>query len=62
MGDIILDVTGDKADFEVNINTSNGHMEYDGIRVIQEHFNLGAANEINLDTSNGDIELTFNTN
>jgi len=61
-GDIILDVTGDKADFEVNINTSNGHMEFDGIRVIQEHFNLGAANEINLDTSNGDIVVTFNTN
>jgi DUF4097 and DUF4098 domain-containing protein YvlB len=58
-GSISLTIYGDKADFEVRMDTSNGDMTYDGIGVSQEEFNLGENNKINLDTSNGDIEIIF---
>lgn len=58
-GRIELSVIGDKEDYEVHMDTSNGDMMYDGIEVSQEDFNLDGQNEIDLDTSNGDIVLTF---
>jgi DUF4097 and DUF4098 domain-containing protein YvlB len=58
-GSISLSIYGDKDDFEVYMDTSNGDMTYDGIEVSQEHFNNGGDYTIDLDTSNGDIVLTF---
>ncbi|XMB72692.1 DUF4097 family beta strand repeat-containing protein [Mycoplasmatota bacterium WC30] len=58
-GDIEVEIKGDKADYEVNMDTSNGDMIYDGIGVTSEHFNEGATYVLDLDTSNGDIEVSF---
>lgn len=58
-GRIELSVLGQKDDYEVYMDTSNGDLLYDGIKVSQEHFNVNGVWQIHLDTSNGDIELTF---
>jgi hypothetical protein len=58
-GSISLSIYGDKEDFEVFMETSNGDMTYDGVGVSQEEFNIGEDNKIKLDTSNGNIELIF---
>lgn len=58
-GDIELDVLGNKVDYRVDMDTTNGDMTYDGIGVSQTSFNQDAINRIDLHTSNGDIELSF---
>ncbi len=58
-GDIEIEIKGDKDDYEVIMDTSNGNMVYDGIGVTSEHFNVGGTYLADLDTSNGDIEISF---
>ena len=58
-GTIDLEVAGDKDDYEVFMDTTNGDMIYDGIEVSQEHFNTDGIHLIELDTTNGDVRLSF---
>lgn len=59
-GSVTVTIQGQKEDFEVNMSSSNGDLNYDGIEVSQELFNEGASKRITLDSSNGDITITFN--
>jgi len=58
-GDIEVNLAGPKADYALNMSTSNGDMVYDGIETTSEHLNTGADKTVNLNTSNGDITVTF---
>ncbi len=58
-GDIELEVLGDREDYAVRMDTSNGDMNYDGIGVSQTSFNPEGTLSIDLHTSNGDIDLRF---
>lgn len=58
-GNIIISVIGNKDNYQVDMSTSNGDLEYDGLGVTEGRINAAGENSISLDTSNGDIELTF---
>ena len=58
-GDISLSIVGEKEDYKVVLETSNGDMLYDGIEVVQETFNPSGIYFIKLDTSNGDVSVNF---
>ena len=58
-GDVILQVIGDKDEYEVHMDTSNGDLNYDGIGVTDGDFNSGAEKNIDLDSSNGDVSVEF---
>lgn len=58
-GKIKLNVLGDKDDYRVDMSSSNGDLLYDGISVAEGPINSDGEKSISLDSSNGDIEVTF---
>lgn len=58
-GDIELELTAAKEDYEVKMSTSNGDLNYDGIGVTSERFNEDGGFLADLHTSNGDITIDF---
>lgn len=58
-GGIELTLAGEKADYEVQMSTSNGDLTYDGIGVTSQRFNEDGQYLADLHTSNGDITIDF---
>ncbi len=60
-GNITVTAVGSSDDFRIHMSTSNGHKTLDGVRVDQSDFNTSLTNNIDLRTSNGDVDLEFVT-
>lgn len=58
-GRISLEILGKKADYSVFLDTSNGDMIYDGLEVSQHSLNSDGQFSISINSSNGDVEVSF---
>ncbi|MGD9964356.1 MAG: DUF4097 domain-containing protein [Candidatus Izemoplasmatales bacterium] len=58
-GRIYLSVTGSKDDYRVSLSTSNGDRVYDGLKVESGTINTSGSKVISLNSSNGDVEVSF---
>ena len=58
-GDVYLSIIGEKDEYRVTLSTSNGSKTYDGLKVASGTINSEATKPIRLDSSNGDVEVTF---
>lgn len=58
-GDIDIQLNGLKADYRVDASTTNGDIDYDGLEITNGVVNNSGIYELNLDTSNGDITISF---
>lgn len=58
-GRVYLLVLGKKEDYRVTLSTSNGSEIYDGIKVDSGTINSSGSKTISLDSSNGDVEVSF---
>jgi DUF4097 and DUF4098 domain-containing protein YvlB len=58
-GRVYLLVLGEKEDYRVTLSTSNGSEIYDGLKVDSGTINSSGSKTISLDSSNGDVEVSF---
>jgi hypothetical protein len=58
-GKIYISIIGDKEDYRVSLDTSNGDKTYDGLKVESGTINSSGSKYASLDSSNGDIEIEF---
>jgi len=60
-GDIELSLQGSFADYHIQMSTSNGGYYLNGDKVTLNVYNTDKTNDIDLDTSNGNIEISFSS-
>jgi hypothetical protein len=58
-GEVNVEVIGTNDDYKIRLATSNGDRVLNDIKVDQNNFNTDKSNYINIESSNGDVELKF---
>lgn len=58
-GEVEVEVIGTNDDYRIRLATSNGDRVLNDIKVDQNNFNTDKTNYINIESSNGDVELKF---
>jgi hypothetical protein len=58
-GEVNVEVVGTIDDYKIRLSTSNGDRVLNDIKVDQNNFNTDKSNYINIESSNGDVELKF---
>lgn len=58
-GEVNVEVVGTNDDYKIRLATSNGDRVLNDIKVDQNNFNTDQTNYINIESSNGDVELKF---
>lgn len=59
-GSNTLSVNGDYASYRIEVSTSNGQNEVNGLKISNQTINQSASNRIKLSTSNGSNTVSFN--